>query len=67
MCASSLPAQPAAAPAADSESPAVKEARLAWFKEAKFGLFIHWGLYSIPAAIGKASARPVSANGSCIA
>ncbi|MHC5248653.1 alpha-L-fucosidase [Enterococcus sp. LJL90] len=21
----------------------------AWFKEAKFGIFIHWGLYSIPA------------------
>jgi len=23
--------------------------RLAWFREAKFGLFIHWGLYSVPA------------------
>ena len=22
-----------------------------WFKEAKFGLFIHWGLYSIPASM----------------
>lgn len=20
-----------------------------WFKQAKFGMFIHWGLYSIPA------------------
>ena len=20
-----------------------------WFREAKFGIFIHWGLYSIPA------------------
>ena len=29
----------------------VKEAedRLAWFHEAKFGLFIHWGLYAVPA------------------
>lgn len=26
-----------------------KEARLKWFREAKYGLFIHWGLYSIPA------------------
>jgi alpha-L-fucosidase len=26
-----------------------KEARLAWFREAKYGLFIHWGLYAIPA------------------
>ncbi|WP_166461204.1 alpha-L-fucosidase [Flavicella sediminum] len=27
------------------ESPE-KQAALAWFKEAKFGMFIHWGLYS---------------------
>lgn len=25
------------------------DARMAWWKEARFGLFIHWGLYSIPA------------------
>jgi alpha-L-fucosidase len=24
-----------------------------WFKEAKFGIFIHWGLYSIPARINE--------------
>ena len=23
--------------------------RLAWFKDARFGMFIHWGLYSVPA------------------
>jgi alpha-L-fucosidase len=23
--------------------------RMAWWKEAKFGLFIHWGIYSVPA------------------
>jgi len=23
--------------------------RMAWWKEARFGLFIHWGLYSVPA------------------
>jgi alpha-L-fucosidase len=23
--------------------------RLAWWREAKFGMFIHWGLYAIPA------------------
>src|SRR5437016_11079391 len=28
---------------------ASKEARLSWFRDAKYGLFIHWGLYSIPA------------------
>lgn len=25
------------------------EERIAWFHEARFGMFIHWGLYSIPA------------------
>lgn len=30
-------------------APASEEEKLAWFKDAKFGLFIHWGLYSIPA------------------
>ena len=25
--------------------------RMLWWKEAKFGMFIHWGLYSIPAGI----------------
>jgi alpha-L-fucosidase len=24
-------------------------ARMAWWKEARFGLFIHWGIYSVPA------------------
>ena len=31
-----------------SDDPA-REARLAWFRDAKYGLFIHWGLYAIPA------------------
>src|SRR4051794_41042994 len=39
----------AQSPSATGESPEAREARLAWFKEAKYGLFIHWGLYAIPA------------------
>jgi alpha-L-fucosidase len=39
----------AQAPPEGSESAAAREARLAWFKQAKYGLFIHWGLYAIPA------------------
>ena len=35
-----------------------REARLAWFREAKFGLFIHWGLYAIPAGEWKGQAVP---------
>jgi len=31
------------------ETPAQRDARMAWWREAKFGLFIHWGLYAIPA------------------
>ena len=23
--------------------------RMAWFRDAKFGMFIHWGIYSVPA------------------
>src|SRR5919201_4075657 len=33
----------------DVNSPEAREARLAWFKQAKYGMFIHWGLYAIPA------------------
>jgi alpha-L-fucosidase len=25
-----------------------KDAKMEWFREAKFGMFIHWGLYAIP-------------------
>ncbi len=31
------------------ETHAEREARLAWWKEARYGLFIHWGLYAVPA------------------
>ncbi len=33
----------------DRESPAQRNARMEWWREARFGMFIHWGLYSIPA------------------
>ena len=26
-----------------------KDDRIAWFREARFGMFIHWGLYAVPA------------------
>jgi alpha-L-fucosidase len=37
------------ASAALTETPAQRDARMAWWREAKFGLFIHWGVYSVPA------------------
>lgn len=35
---------------------AERAARMKWFREAKFGLFIHWGLYAIPAGEWKGQA-----------
>lgn len=31
-----------------AETPAQFDARMAWRHEAKFGMFIHWGVYSVP-------------------
>lgn len=31
------------------ESKADRDARMAWWRDAKFGMFIHWGLYAVPA------------------
>ena len=31
------------------ETPAQRDTRMAWWREAKFGMFIHWGVYSVPA------------------
>jgi alpha-L-fucosidase len=44
--------------APDTESPEAKQARLAWFKDAKYGMFIHWGLYAIPAGEWKGQRCP---------
>ena len=33
----------------DTETTAQRDARMQWWREARFGMFIHWGLYSIPA------------------
>ncbi len=38
----------AQAPAPTPRDPA-KEKRLEWFRDVKYGMFIHWGLYAIPA------------------
>ena len=32
-----------------NESKEEKDQRMEWWREARFGMFIHWGLYSIPA------------------
>jgi len=40
---------PAPATGLPAETPAQKEARLQWWTDARFGMFIHWGLYALPA------------------
>src|SRR5690242_20744655 len=37
---------PATLPA---ETPEQRDVRMNWWREARFGMFIHWGLYAIPA------------------
>ncbi len=56
LLALSLPAlAPAQSPALPAQSPAKKDAnpagagddRMAWWREARFGMFIHWGVYAV--------------------
>lgn len=30
-------------------APATQDERMAWWRDARFGMFVHWGLYAIPA------------------
>jgi alpha-L-fucosidase len=41
--------QVAAGHCSTGESASQHDKRMAWFREARFGLFIHWGVYSVPA------------------
>ena len=36
-----------------AETKAERDVRMDWWREAKFGMFIHWGLYSVPAGTWK--------------
>ena len=35
------------------ETQAQRDARMAWWREARFGMFIHWGVYAVPAGTYK--------------
>ncbi|HKJ86056.1 MAG TPA: alpha-L-fucosidase [Spirochaetia bacterium] len=45
----SFNSKPAIDPARSQREGAQNDPRLDWWREAKFGMFIHWGLYAIPA------------------
>ena len=40
---------PAVAPGATAGNASDRDVRMRWWREAKFGLFIHWGVYAVPA------------------
>jgi alpha-L-fucosidase len=50
--------KPAPAQAAVPESKEQRNARMAWWREARFGMFIHWGLYAVPAGQWKGKFAP---------
>ncbi len=35
------------------KKPLTQDERMEWWREARFGLFVHWGLYSVPAGTYK--------------
>ena len=51
--ATTLCGAPVSADSHASETPAQRDARMAWWREARFGMFIHWGVYSVPAGTYK--------------
>jgi len=46
------------------ETAAQRDQRMKWWRDAKFGLFIHWGVYAVPAGIYKG--EPVKGIGEWI-
>ncbi len=47
-----------------AETAAQRDARMQWWREARFGMFIHWGVYSVPA--GNYHGQPVKGIGEWI-
>jgi alpha-L-fucosidase len=66
--AAGAPGKPGSAPAAAAElrrgNSSAPEARMSWWREAKFGMFIHWGLYS--ALAGSYNGKEIDNNGEWI-
>lgn len=44
-------AQTATPPPPQAETKEARDARMAWWRDARFGMFIHWGVYAVPAGI----------------
>jgi alpha-L-fucosidase len=51
-------------PIADAETSTDRDRRLKWWREARFGMFIHWGIYAVPA--GEWKGKPIPGIGEWI-
>jgi len=51
--AESTPAVDVGSGASRGETESERDSRMKWWREAKFGLFIHWGVYAVPARRGE--------------
>ena len=50
--------KPSPALAACQETRRQCDARMQWWREARFGMFIHWGLYAVPAGVWQGQQMP---------
>ena len=48
----------------DEETSSQRDQRMSWWREARFGLFIHWGIYAVPA--GTHQGQPIENIGEWI-
>jgi len=53
-----VPAFPQEIVGKPGESQEQRDARMKWWREARFGMFIHWGVYSVPAGTYKGKQVP---------
>ncbi|ASV73096.1 Alpha-L-fucosidase [Thermogutta terrifontis] len=58
------PAKAESAPGIPPETVEQRDARMKWWRDARFGMFIHWGLYAIPG--GRWKGQPVGGAGEWI-
>jgi alpha-L-fucosidase len=49
LCSAIAAPRSATAQLPPQETPAQRDARMKWWREARFGMFIHWGVYAVPA------------------
>ena len=57
-----LAAQDVATPVVEEETESARDARLAWWREARFGMFVHWGVYSVTGGLYEGKELPNSAE-----